>query len=274
MPELPEVETVKRTLEPHLQGKKIIAVEIYHPGVIAFPGVDEFCKLIEGKTIQSLGRRGKYLIIQLSGGYYLVAHLRMTGRLVLAGESDPLASHTHIIFALSKGLYLHWVDTRRFGRLYLAEKDTAAFVAGLNKLGAEPLDDSFDRETLAAICSGRQRPLKQILLDQQLLAGIGNIYADEMLFLAGLSPMRPGESLSRDEIDRLYEAMQAVLQQGIANQGTSIKDYVDGFGQRGKNQDFLKVYGRAGKPCTRCGTVLVKKKIGGRSTCYCPLCQG
>lgn len=271
MPELPEVETVKRTLVPHLLGRKFAGVEIYQPGVIAFPDPESFAALLAGKTIEDLDRRGKYLLFRLAAGYCLVAHLRMTGRLVLTAAASPAAAHTHVIFSLDNGAHLHWVDTRRFGRLYLAKEEEIAKVAGMQKLGPEPLEIGVD--ALAAICSGRQRPIKQVLLDQQLLAGIGNIYADEMLFRAGLHPGRPAGSLTAVELACLHRAMQSVLQQAIANQGTSIRDYVDGSGRPGSNQNYLQVYGRTGQACDRCGRPLERVKIGGRSTHFCSCCQ-
>ncbi|GEA16844.1 MAG: formamidopyrimidine-DNA glycosylase [Moorella sp. (in: firmicutes)] len=273
MPELPEVETIKRTLTPHLQGQTIAGVEVYHPGVIAVPDAATFIDLLTGKIITRLDRRGKYLLFYLTAGYCLVAHLRMTGRLILTAATGPVLPHTHVVFHLAGGGALRWVDSRRFGRLYLGKEDEVTVAAGLKKLGPEPLDPAFDVATLAAICAGRRRPVKQVLLDQHLLAGIGNIYADEMLFLAGLNPFRPAASLTENELVRLHRAMQAALDQGIANSGTSFRDYVDGHGQQGKNQDYLQVYGRAGQPCRRCGCTLERVKIGGRSTVFCPTCQ-
>ncbi|WP_258359615.1 bifunctional DNA-formamidopyrimidine glycosylase/DNA-(apurinic or apyrimidinic site) lyase [Moorella sulfitireducens (nom. illeg.)] len=273
MPELPEVETIKRTLGPHVQGKTIAGVEVYHPGVIAVPDAGTFIHLLAGKTITGLDRRGKYLLFYLTGDCCLVAHLRMTGRLILTTANEPVLRHTHVIFRLADSSTLRWVDSRRFGRLYLGEKDEVAVAAGLKKLGPEPLDPSFDAAALAAACAGRRRPVKQVLLDQHLLAGIGNIYADEMLFLAGINPARAASSLTAVEVTGLYQAMQAALAQGIANYGTSFRDYVDSYGRQGKNQDYLQVYGRAGRPCSRCGHTLERIKIGGRTTVFCPACQ-
>ncbi|MBC7324789.1 MAG: DNA-formamidopyrimidine glycosylase, partial [Moorella sp. (in: Bacteria)] len=232
-----------------------------------------FSYLLVGKRITGLGRRGKYLLFHLADGYDLVAHLRMTGRLTLAAGADPLLPHTHVIIHLDSGPCLRWTDTRRFGRLYLGQADRVLAAAGVQELGPEPLDPAFDVAALAAICAGRRRPLKQVLLDQHLLAGIGNIYADETLFLAGLHPLRPAASLSGEEVARLHQSMRVVLEQGIANYGTSIRDYVDSSGRRGRNQDCLQVYGRVGQPCGRCGRTLERLKIGGRTTVFCPACQ-
>jgi formamidopyrimidine-DNA glycosylase len=273
MPELPEVETIKRTLAPHLQGRTIAGVEVHHPGVIAIPDADSFARILAGKRITGLERRGKYLLFNLDDDYGLAAHLRMTGRLVLAASVDPLPPHTHIVWYLPGDLTLRWVDSRRFGRLYLARKDEVVFKTGLKELGPEPLDPAFNSATLAAICAGRRRPVKQVLLDQRLLAGIGNIYADEILFVAGLDPRRPAASLNQEEVACLRGAIQAVLEQGIANHGTSIRDYVDGSGRQGSNQDHLQVYSRTGRPCPRCSQILVRVRLGGRSTHFCPRCQ-
>lgn len=273
MPELPEVETIKRTLSPYLQGQIIAGVEVYHPGVIALPDANTFGRVLTGQRITTLGRRGKYLLFHLEGGCFLVAHLRMTGRLLLVPAGDPLVPHTHVVFQLGGGPTLRLVDTRRFGRLYLGLEEEVTAKAGLGEMGPEPLDPAFTAGELATICARRRRPLKQVLLDQRLIAGIGNIYADEMLFRSGLHPLRPAASLTEDEVARLHSAMRETLEQGIANAGTSIRDYVDGRGQQGRNQDYLQVYGRAGQPCCVCGRILVRIKSGGRSTVFCPGCQ-
>ncbi len=271
MPELPEVETIKRTLNPSLQEQEITAIKIYHPDVVAFPDPDSFIKTLTGKIIKNLSRRGKYLIFHLTDAHWLVAHLRMTGRLVYTADISPQAPHTHVIFSLANGFYLHWVDTRRFGRFYLATKTKIKKIAGMDKLGPEPLE--IEAGVLTAACAGRRRALKQVLLDQRILAGIGNIYADEMLFQAGLRPDRPAGSLTKTELICLHQAMQSVLRRAIANQGTSIRDYVDGSGRPGSNQYYLQVYGRTGQVCCRCGKTLERKKIGGRSSHFCPCCQ-
>lgn len=273
MPELPEVETIKRTLTPCLREQKIARVEVYNPGVIAAPGPEAFDRLLTGRIITGLDRRGKYLLVHLSGEYCLVVHLRMTGRLFFIAGTAPLAPHTHVVFTLAGGSSLRFVDTRRFGRLYLVGEAEVEKLPGLRDLGPEPLDPSFDARALAAILAGRRRPVKQVLLDQRLVAGIGNIYADEMLFAAGIDPRRPAASLSQEEVTRLRGAMQRVLEQGIANRGTSIRDYVDGSGRQGRNQEYLQVYGRTGRPCPRCGQPLERVRLGGRSTHFCPCCQ-
>ncbi|MDN5361341.1 MAG: formamidopyrimidine-DNA glycosylase [Moorella sp. (in: firmicutes)] len=273
MPELPEVETIKRTLSPYIQGQRIARVAIHHPGVIAAPDPDSFTRLLTGREIFGLGRRGKYLLLHLAGEYCLLAHLRMTGRLVLVDEAAPLEPHTHVVFTLAGGSTLRWVDTRRFGRLYLVKEGEVENTAGVGELGPEPLDPSFDAPALAAILAGRRRPLKQVLLDQRLVAGLGNIYADEALFAAGLDPRRPAASLNLEEVASLHGAMRAVLEQGIANRGTSIRDYVDGSGRQGSNQEHLQVYGRTGRPCPHCGQPLERVRLGGRSTHFCPRCQ-
>ncbi|MGI9863036.1 zinc finger domain-containing protein [Moorella naiadis] len=165
------------------------------------------------------------------------------------------------------------MDTRRFGRLYLAGEAELKKLPCLRDLGPEPLDPTFDAAILTAIFAGRRRPLKQVLLDQHLVAGLGNIYTDEALFAAGLDPRRPAASLNPEEAARLHGAIRAVLEQGIANHGTSIRDYVDGSGHQGSNQDHLQVYGRTSQPCPRCGQPLERVRLGGRSTHFCPRCQ-
>lgn len=273
MPELPEVETVKRTLAPMVTGKKITGVKVYHTDVVAVPEPGSFERTLTGRCIERIERRGKYLVFRLAGRYCLVVHLRMTGRLFLTEKVEPVALHTHAVISLEGGRYLHWVDSRRFGRFYLVKEEDITVIRGLSRLGPEPLDPSFGLQDLAAICGKSRRPLKQVLLDQDAIAGIGNIYADEILHCCGLRPDRPAASLDAGDIDALYRAVVAVLNRAITNQGTSIRDYVDGIGRRGSNQNYLQVYGRTGRSCYRCGKEVERIKIGGRSTHFCPGCQ-
>lgn len=273
MPELPEVETVRRSLLPLLWGEKILAVEVLHPGVIkGETKAEEFAASLPGRRFVDIGRRGKYLLFHLDDGRVLVIHLRMTGRLVLAEAAAPLLPHTHIIWNLSQGRQLRFSDVRRFGEVRLLPAEQLQTIAGLARLGPEPLEQ-WTAADLAAVLQGKKAPVKNLLLNQELVAGLGNIYADEALYRAGIRPDRPGQSLSPAEVERLWQAVRQVLQDGIANRGTSFSDYLDGLGQRGQMQSRLQVYGRAGLPCLACGRELIRIRLAGRSTVYCPDCQ-
>jgi len=272
MPELPEVETVRRSLEPLLIGRTIMAAHIYYGGIIKKPSPEEFVNDVKGLRIEAIGRRGKYLLLELGGCRTLVIHLRMTGQLTIVAEELPLPAHTHLVFVLDDGSELRFNDVRKFGLVYLVSKDCLQEAGGLYTLGPEPLGDSFTEEYLKEKLLKKKVKLKAFLLDQTQIAGIGNIYADEAMFRAGLHPERVTASLKTAEITRLFQAIRSTLQEGVDFRGTSIRDYVDGQGEKGGFQDRLKVYGRAGKTCD-CGVVLEKKTVAGRTTVYCPRCQ-
>lgn len=279
MPELPEVETVRLSILPEIQGRIIGSLQILTPGVWLSDGTDPV-----GWRIDDVSRRGKYLIFALSGGQKpvsLICHLRMTGRLLLQTEELPPQKHTHVRMRLdpvgartdSKPIWLDYVDPRRFGRLWLLAGESADLPKGLANLGPEPLTDDFNAEILAAKLEGRQLTIKAMLLDQGTVAGLGNIYADESLFASGLNPARRASSLTIDEIGRLAGAVSDVLGRAIDCCGTTLRDYADGWNRKGKFQECLMVYGRAGEPCRRCGETIRLIRLAGRSTCFCPACQ-
>jgi len=273
MPELPEVETVKKTLEKKLAGLTITGVEIMMPKVIREPEPRQFANLVTGKKITKLGRRGKYLLIYLSGYSVLVIHLRMTGRLVYARPEDPPPRHTHVVFHLSNGCELRFADMRQFGRILLADTRRLDQVKGLKDLGPEPLGPEFTREFLRKELKRKRVRLKSLLLDQTFVAGLGNIYADEALHRSRRHPERIAGSLSPREFANLYRSIIEVLKEGILNRGTSMRDYVDGDGREGNYQTLLRVYNREGQQCTRCGFTIARIKVGGRSSYFCPSCQ-
>lgn len=273
MPELPEVETVRRTLQPRLAGLKFTDVEISLPKMIRTPEPEEFKEKITDKKIVKVGRRGKYLLISLSGGYTLVVHLRMTGRLVYCESEEPLSKHTHVILKLSNDCQLRFADIRQFGRMWLVPTASLSTLAGFKDLGIEPLDEFFTRDFLKKELRRRHARIKPLLLDQTFIAGLGNIYTDEVLHRAKINPERLATTLTPREIAHLYHAIQDVLQEGIENRGTTIRDFIDGDGRAGSYQELLRVYSREGKPCPHCGKKIVKKKVGGRSSYYCPACQ-
>ncbi len=273
MPELPEVETIKRTLDKKITGLTIIGVEILMPKIIRDPSPEEFSTKITGSKITRLGRRGKYLLLYLTSDNVLVIHLRMTGRLVYTEPSEPLAKHTHVVLSLSDGSELRFNDMRQFGRLQIAPKQALNQVKGLKDLGPEPLGREFTRTFLRRELKRKRVRIKSLLLDQTFIAGLGNIYADEALYRAHLNPQRIANSLSPREIAKLYHAIMEVLQEGIDNRGTSFRDYVDGDGRKGNYQELLQVYNREGCACNHCGTAITRIKINGRSSYFCPACQ-
>lgn len=272
MPELPEVETIRRSLESKLLGRTIEKVYVFLERIVKKPGAGEFCRLLAGRKITSLDRRGKYLLVRLEGGYTWVVHLRMTGQLIYAPEKLK-HRHLRLAFLLDNGHWLNFIDMRTFGSMYLLPDDRLDEIRGLATMGPEPLSDRFSVEEFYRRLQKRKRAVKTVLLDQMVVAGLGNIYADEALFLAGIDPRREVASLSKTEIERLHQAVVRALRQGLRNRGTTFRDYLDGAGEKGKNQYYLNVYHRSGKPCRRCGTEIVKIRVGGRGTSFCPNCQ-
>lgn len=272
MPELPEVETIRRTLAQHVLNQTIEDIILRWPGAVRGWEVIPFEYGIKGRRIISIDRRGKYLLIHLDEDWTLLAHMRMTGRLnYYEGGREP-EKHTHVVFKLSKG-ELHFTDTRKFGRILLVPTGECSKHPSLCVLGPEPLDTDFTPKELGSRLKKRSAALKIALLDQKVVAGLGNIYADESLFLAGLSPERAANSLNPKELKALHAAIQKVLQAGIDSRGTSFRDYRDANGEKGSFQRSLQVYGRGGEKCTGCGKTLVRKRLGGRTTVYCSHCQ-
>jgi formamidopyrimidine-DNA glycosylase len=269
MPELPEVETTVRALQRPLVGQVITAVHNTWPRHIATPTLPEMQARIRGRSIEAIGRRAKYLIFHLSGGETLIVHLKMTGHLFVTQAADPLDKHTHTVFTLASGQELRFRDTRKFGRVYLVHDPEEIF----NELGPEPLAGSFTAHCLRQRLDGRTRALKPLLLDQSFIAGVGNIYADEALFYAGLHPQRRANSLAAEEIKALHAAIQKVLQLGIEREGASISTYMKPDGSKGDMQNAVAVYNRTGMPCYQCGNPIQRIVLGGRGTHFCPHCQ-
>lgn len=276
MPELPEVETVLRTIWPHLAGRRIEAIEVSHPDVVAPAQPAEFTQQMCGATFRRARRRGKYLVFALTTGaggrLAVLVHLRMTGKLASVPAGAPAPAHTHLRLRLDGGQDLLFTDTRRFGRwTILGEPDDQP--KGYLALGPEPLGRGFSAAVLAQRLAGKKGKLKALLLDQRLVAGIGNIYADEILHRARLHPARTADSLDERELKRLHRSIRAVLREAIGKGGTTIRDYVDGRGRKGDFVYSLRVYGRAGEDCPGCGTPVERVVIAGRSTYYCHRCQ-
>ncbi len=271
MPELPEVETTRRHLAAHLPGARVVAVELLDPRAVWRPDPATFATRLTGMDLGDVRRRAKYLVVDLRDGDHLVVHRRMTGNLLLREPAAPPDEHTVAVLRLADGRELRFCDLRRFARMWLA---TPAELAALDRsLGPEPLSPEFTAERLASILANRRRALKPLLLDQRAIAGLGNIYVDEALFAAGLRPTRGADTLQPADVERLHAAIRAVLEQGIRNEGTTFRDYLGAIGQPGRNQHMMGVFKREGKSCERCSAVILKTRVAGRGTHYCPRCQ-
>lgn len=274
MPELPEVETYVRDLAPLLQGRSISGVAIFWPRIIAEPNVEQFMHAIIGQRFATFGRRGKYMRLGMESGDTLLVHLRMTGRVIVYAQSVMPDKHTHVVFDLADGGQVHYQDSRKFGRLWL----TANPALVLAKLGEEPLEGALSTDYLAAKLLGRTTTIKALLLDQSIIAGVGNIYADESLFLAGIHPARLGNTLTKLEIERLQIAVQTVLTRAIEQHGSSlgrsgIQNYARPSGEFGEFQEEHKVFQRTGQPCITCEHTIERIVLAQRSTHFCPYCQ-
>lgn len=273
MPELPEVETIKNVIGPQIQGLVIDKAIVKHPKVTAYPAADEFCRLLAGQTVSHMTRRGKFLIIWLNSGDRVVLHLRMTGCLLVTPPDYPEEKHTHIILHLSNGRELRFSDTRRFGRFWLLKKGEADTYSGAEKLGIEPFHAELTAECLNVRLGKSKKAVKKCLLDQRVIAGIGNIYADEILFAAGIHPARPAMTLTMKEWERLAAAIPERISYFIDKNKITPEEYLETKGQDYRNTPFLQVYGQDGEPCPKCGQILCRIVVGGRGSVYCPACQ-
>jgi formamidopyrimidine-DNA glycosylase len=272
MPELPEVETMRRKLEPVLTGRRFDDVRISDARLVRPYEPDEVAAELQGERVASVERRGKYLILRFDTDRVLLVHLRMTGGFRYgdgAAGDDP---HRRALVRLDDGTDVAYRDVRRFGTWLLLEPgELDAYLS--TRLGEEPLDALFTAARLGALLAKRRAPIKAALLDQRTLAGMGNIYVDEALWRARIHPLRPAESLDKDELRRLHRAVRASLEAGLARQGSTLRDYRLPDGASGSMQHEFKVYGRGGEPCDRCGTPIAKSRVGGRGTWFCPTCQ-
>ena len=273
MPELPEVETIVADLRPHLAGRTITRCELLFPTIVRHPEPEVFIDSIAGTRIESVGRRGKFILIGLGGDLLLVVHLGMTGQLRLVPADAPVEKHTHAILVLDDGRHLRYRDPRRFGRLLLGTEEALLHSGTMPRLGPEPIDPGFAAEELYRRLRGRRTSLKAVLLDQASIAGVGNIYADESLHRARLRPDRQAGSLSRKSASRLHDSLRESLEVAIKNRGSSVDTYRDAWGELGGQQERLLVYGRAGEPCFTCGRPLSTIRLAGRTTVFCRRCQ-
>ena len=273
MPELPEVETIRLALVPHVVGRRFERVAIHDARLVRPFEPAAVAAELEGERVIDLKRRGKYLIVLFESGRALLIHLRMTGSIRHAPtgslEDDP---YRRAVVRLDDGSDVAYRDVRRFGTWHLLEPhELDSYLA--KRLGREPLERGFTARRLAERLAERRAPIKAALLDQRTVAGLGNIYADEALWRARLHPLRPAETLDREEVARLARGIKDALKAGIARQGASLRDYATPDGARGRMQEEFRVYGRAGEPCRRCGTPIEKIRAAGRGTWYCPSCQ-
>ncbi len=274
MPELPEVQSVVDELAVRLRGRRFTAgAALPWPPTIAYPSPEAFIAGLADRAVIGVRRRAKYIIIDLDDGKVLMAHLRMTGHIHFTGTGDPPDRHLRVRLPLDDGSELRFADMRKFGRMYLGTEDELAVVTPLARLGPEPLDAGFTAEVLGARLSGRHGPIKPVLLDQSVLAGLGNIYVDEALFRAGIAPRRPADALSAAELAALREAIVATLSEALERGGTTFRDYLSVAGNQGSNMPNLRVFHRDGEPCLRCGSIVERTVLAGRGTHWCRTCQ-
>ncbi|MBJ7596675.1 bifunctional DNA-formamidopyrimidine glycosylase/DNA-(apurinic or apyrimidinic site) lyase [Candidatus Nephthysia bennettiae] len=273
MPELPEVETVTADLRPHVVGRTIVGCDLRFPAIVRHPSPAAFAAGLTARRVEAMSRRGKYILHHLDSGELLVVHLGMTGqwRYVAADTAEP--DHLHAVLTLDDGFQLRYRDVRRFGRLLLGSEQELVGDRKMPRLGPEPIDPTFTATDLYRRLHVRRAPLKALLLDQMVVAGVGNIYADEACFRARVRPDRAANTLSRQAVGRLREALDESLRRAIVNRGSSVSDYRDAWGEAGRQQEELQVYGRGGQPCLRCGRPLALVRLAGRSTVFCRRCQ-
>jgi formamidopyrimidine-DNA glycosylase len=273
MPELPEVEVLRRSLEPRLLGRRIEHVEVRSPALREPLDGRSLRRRLAGRRVVALRRRSKYLLVDVEAGSTLVIHLGMSGRLTLAPATAPREPHEHLALRLDGGERLRLRDPRRFGLAFAAATAKLGRDPHFERLGPEPLDPPLDGAALAAIVAGSRAPIKAVLMDASRLVGVGNIYATEALFRAGIHPARRAGAIARARLDRLAAAIVAVLEQAIHAGGTTLNDFTDGLGSAGEFQVSLAVYGGEGEPCPRCGAPIRRLVQSSRSSFYCARCQ-
>jgi formamidopyrimidine-DNA glycosylase len=278
--ELPEVEVMRRDLEKDVVGRRIKEVEV-RPTKNAMRVIrrhgrrKEFTSRLEGRKISKAERKGKYILLHLDSGEVLVVHFGMSGQFVRANKRVPLPPHTHVIITFQQGGDLRFVDPRTFGELFVATADELGKVKELQHIAIDPFEDTFTWQSFGELLAQRAAKLKALLMDQKFVSGLGNIYSDEVLFAAGLRYDRTSDTMSSQEVRRMYRAIQEVVQEAIRYRGTTLDDeaYLDLFGKPGEYQHELKVYGRRGLPCRRCRTAIEMVRISNRGSYYCPQCQ-
>ena len=273
MPELPEVETVRRSLELVLPGRTIVDLVVREPRLRTHVDEDRLHELIRGRRVLSLTRRAKYVLIHVTGGSCLLVHLGMTGQVLMVSPAQPLDKHDHLIFTLDNGAEMRFRDPRRFGSVVAVEEKRLPEHESLIHLGPEPLSDDLTADYLFRRSRKSKMPVKSFLMDQRVVVGVGNIYASESLFLAGVHPLRAAGRLSLARWQKVHAAIRQVLQEAITAGGTTLSDFRDSNGSSGYFQTMLRAYGRRGEPCLICQSPIRARVVAGRSTFYCPKCQ-
>lgn len=271
MPELPEVETVRRVLKDKLVGAKIIDVKLFYPKIIEYPTSDLFLASIINQKINDVKRRGKWLMFELDD-YYLLSHLRMEGKYNFKHANDEVGKHEHVSIILDNGLDVRYQDVRKFGRMHLIKKEEVNTREPLSFLGLEPWDEQLTVEYLKSKYKSKKLPIKTVILDQTIIVGVGNIYADEILFRSLINPLKAASELTNNELTNIIKNTQVVLDAAINAGGTTIRTFSAGS-VHGSFQDELKVHGQENKLCATCGRPVTKIKVGGRGTYYCEYCQ-
>lgn len=271
MPEIAEVETVRNTLKNMILNKKIKSVNVIYPKMLE-SDVEEFKKLLPGRKFIDIKRIGKWLIFDL-GEYYLLSHLRMEGKFFVKNSEEEINKHEHIIITFTDGTDLRYHDTRKFGRMNLIKKEDLNSTEAIKKQGIEPINDELTKEYLYDKISKKHLPMKTILLDQTIIAGLGNIYADEVLFASQINPLKKGVDVTMYECERIRKSSKKIIEEAIKYGGTTIKSYTSSLGVTGRFQQFLQVHKKEGEPCNVCGASIERIKVGGRSTYFCPKCQ-
>jgi formamidopyrimidine-DNA glycosylase len=273
MPELPEVETIKNTLKQLITGKRIDKVTVRWPNIIKQPDdVQQFAYMLTGQTFRDMSRKGKFLLFHLDD-YTLISHLRMEGKYSVDPGDTPIKKHTHVIFALSSGEELRYNDVRKFGTMHITKKGEEFAGKPLTQLGPDPFETAFTPEYLRGKLQKTERVIKAVLLDQTIVAGLGNIYVDETLFKAGIHPLRKANKLTKKEVEAVRKEAILTLEEAVELGGTTIRSYVNSQGDMGMFQQQLFVYGKANEACPNCGRQIVKMKVSGRGTHVCLSCQ-
>lgn len=272
MPELPEVETIRKGLEQLVVGKTIKQVRVLWDRIIEQPEVEIFEKQLIGQQIEKIDRRGKFLLFKLTD-YELISHLRMEGKYEMHKEGEEQSKHTHVIFTFTDGTELRYLDVRKFGRIAVVKKGQSFNYKGIAKLGPEPIISEFKLAEFRKNLKKHNKAIKPLLLSQQLVTGLGNIYVDEALWEAKIHPERVANSLNKTEEEKLYHAIIDVLDRAVKAGGTTIRSYLNALGDAGTFQVSLNVYGQTDKPCPRCGNPIIKSRVAQRGTHFCPACQ-
>ena len=272
MPELAEVETVRNTLKKRILNKTIKCVNVRYPKMIE-SNLEDFKKILVGRSFLDIKRRGKWLIFDL-GDYYLLSHLRMEGKYFIKSHEEELNKHEHVIITFIDDTDLRYHDTRKFGRMNLIKKEDLVVAEEIAKQGLEPGDKNLTAKYLVDKFKKKRLPIKTVLLDQTIISGLGNIYANEVLFAAGLDPFKKACDVSLEEASKIVDESNRIIKEAIKMGGTTIKSYTSSLGVTGRFQQYLCVHKREGMPCLKCGTTILNMKINGRSTYFCPKCQG